>query len=85
MTVHENVGTEGLRARSRAMEAVWIVLSLVLLIAWLQKSDVSDQVIVERQKILQTCERNTAVAIAALNGWRIQEGDVTVACRRVRP
>jgi hypothetical protein len=30
------------------------------------------------------CERNTRVAVAALNGWRIQEGDVTVSCKRVK-
>jgi hypothetical protein len=71
-------------ARMRPMEAVWILLTFVLLAAYLQKSDVSDQVIAERQKLIQTCERNTTVAVAALNGWSITEGDVKVACRRVK-
>jgi hypothetical protein len=71
-------------ARMRPMEAVWILLTFVLLAAYLQKSDVSDQVIAERHKLLQTCERNTKVAVAALNGFDIQESDVKVACRRVK-
>jgi hypothetical protein len=71
-------------ARMRPMEAVWILLTFVLLAAYLQKSDVSDQVIAERHKLLQTCERNTTVAVAALNGFDLQEGDVKVACRRAK-
>jgi hypothetical protein len=43
-----------------------------------------DQLVVEHHKTLQSCERNTAVAVAALNGWQITEGSVRVACRRVR-
>jgi hypothetical protein len=72
------------KPRMRPMEAVWILLSFVLLAAYLQKSDVSDQVIAERKKLITTCERNTNVAVAALNGWQIQEGDTKVACRRVK-
>jgi hypothetical protein len=72
-------------ARIRPMEAVWILLTFVLLAAYLQKSDVSDQVIAERQKLIRTCERNTRVAVAALNGWEISEGDTKVACKRVKP
>jgi hypothetical protein len=71
-------------ARMRPMEAVWILICLVLLVAYFEKSDVSDQVIAERHKLLQTCERNTRVAVAALNGWELQEGDVKVACKRVK-
>jgi hypothetical protein len=84
----ENIGTEGLdltRNNSpRPMEYVWALVAIVLLLAHLQTSDVSDQVITEKHKLLQTCERNTAVAIAALNGFDIREGDVRVACRRVK-
>jgi hypothetical protein len=71
-------------ARIRPMEAVWILLTFILLAAYLQKSDVSDQVIAERQQIVKNCERNTTVAVAALNGWQIQEGDTKVACKRVK-
>jgi hypothetical protein len=73
------------KPRIRPMEAVWILICFVLLAAYLQKSDVSDQVIAERQKLIQTCERNTRVAVAALNGWEISEGDTKVACKRVKP
>jgi hypothetical protein len=71
-------------ARIRPMEAVWATIVFILLVAYLQKSDVSDQVIAERHKLIQTCERNTTVAVAALNGFDIQESDVKVACRRVK-
>jgi hypothetical protein len=71
-------------ARIRPMEAVWVLLTFIFLAAYLQKSDVSDQVLAERQKLIQTCERNTTVAVAALNGFDIQESDVKVACRRVK-
>ena len=70
------------KPKLRPMEAVWCLIALVFFIAYLQKSDVNDKVIAEKKKLIQTCERNTKVAVAALNGWELQEGDVRVTCKR---
>ena len=68
----------------RPMEIIWIVLAFFLLAIYLDATDVNDKVIAERKKLIQTCERNTTVAVAALNEWVITEGDVRVACKRVK-
>jgi hypothetical protein len=75
-------------ARMRPMEAVWILICFVLLAAYLQKSDVSAQVIADKAKLAE-CEiakeraRQYATALTALlNEKPIVIGETTrVSCK----
>lgn len=69
------------KPRMRPMEAVWFLIALTLLVWHLEATDLAQKVY---QRKTAACERNTNVAVAALNGFDIQESDVKVACRRVK-
>ena len=74
--------------RYRPRSYVLALIALALLMAWLDGGNLGAQIVEERRSNLKAeherCERNTRVAVAALNGWRISEGEVTVACQRVK-
>lgn len=69
------------KPRMRPMEAVWALLFLTLLVWHLEATDLAHKVY---ERKTSACERNTTVAVAALNGWELREGDVKVACKRVK-
>jgi hypothetical protein len=69
------------KPRMRPMEAVWFLIALTLLIWHLEATDLAHKTY---ERKTAACERNTTVAVAALNGWQIQEGDTKVACKRIK-
>ena len=78
------------KPRMRPMEAVWILISFILLAAYLQKSDVSDQVIADKAKLAE-CEvakersRQYATALTTLlNEKPIVIGETTRVNCKVR-
>jgi hypothetical protein len=71
----------------RMKEKVLALIACFLAVGYLEAGDLAIKVVQERTypaSVVKNCERNTRVAVAALNGWTLQEGDTKVACKRIK-
>jgi hypothetical protein len=70
----------------RMTEKLLALLVCVLAVGYLEGGDLAVQIVRESYpaSVVKNCERNTRVAVAALNGWTIQTDEVKVSCKRVK-
>lgn len=72
------------RAGIRPMEIILGgVCAALALSFWLNSGDLAVQIVRESYpaSVVKNCERNTRVAVAALNGWVIETPEVRATCR----
>jgi hypothetical protein len=70
----------------RIKEKVLALIACFLAVGYLEGGELGVQIVRETYpaSVVKNCERNTRVAVAALNGWTIQTDEVKVACKRVK-
>jgi hypothetical protein len=70
----------------RLKEKLLAILACFLAVGYLEGGELGTQIVRESYpaSVVKNCERNTRVAVAALNGWTIQTDEVKVACKRIK-